>query len=59
MCFIMGNESKGVSREVIALADEKIVIPMNENAESINVSVATGILLYEAYKQRVKILWKL
>ena len=56
MSFIMGNESKGVSREVIALADEKIVIPMNENAESINVSVATGILLYEAYKQRVKIL---
>ncbi|MGM9904331.1 RNA methyltransferase [Enterococcus sp. 10A9_DIV0425] len=45
--IIMGNEGQGVSSELLALADQNIYIPMKGNAESLNVGVATGILLYQ------------
>ena len=45
--IIMGNEGNGVSKEISDLADEKIYINMNENCESLNVAVATSIILYE------------
>ena len=44
--IIIGNESKGVSGEIMKLADEKITIPKTGSAESLNAAVATGILLY-------------
>jgi tRNA (guanosine-2'-O-)-methyltransferase len=49
--FIMGNEQKGTSSEVLALADEVVLIPMRGMAQSLNVSVATALLLYEAERQ--------
>ena len=45
--IIMGNEGNGVSKEISELSDEKIYINMNENCESLNVAVATSIILYE------------
>lgn len=45
--IIMGNEGNGVSKEISDLADEKIYINMNENCESLNVAVATSIILYQ------------
>ena len=45
--LIMGNEGNGVKDEISALADRKIYIPMNSKVESLNVSVAASILLYE------------
>ena len=45
--IIMGNEGKGVSFEASDLSDERIYINMNENCESLNVAVATSIILYE------------
>lgn len=45
--LIMGNEGNGVKDEISTLADRKIYIPMNSKVESLNVSVATSILLYE------------
>ncbi|WP_158605905.1 RNA methyltransferase [Taibaiella sp. KBW10] len=45
--IIMGNESKGVSAEVQALATQGITIPRIGNAESLNVAVATGIICNE------------
>ena len=48
--IIMGNEGRGVSEELKELADEKIYINMNENCESLNVAVATSIILYELSK---------
>jgi len=48
--LIVGNEGAGVDREVLALADDKVKIPINGEAESLNVSIATGILLYEMMK---------
>lgn len=45
--LIMGNEGNGVKDEISTLADRKIYIPMNSKVESLNVSVAASILLYE------------
>jgi 23S rRNA (guanosine2251-2'-O)-methyltransferase len=42
----MGNEDKGLSRERLALMDQTVKIPMSENIDSLNVSVAAGILLF-------------
>ncbi len=50
--IVVGNEKEGVSEEVAALADRKIVIPMMGMAQSLNVSVATAVILYEAQRQR-------
>jgi 23S rRNA (guanosine2251-2'-O)-methyltransferase len=50
--LIMGSEDKGISRELIALADQKIRIPMKGSIGSLNVSVAAGILIYEITRQR-------
>jgi 23S rRNA (guanosine2251-2'-O)-methyltransferase len=52
VCIIMGAEDTGVPYEHLKLCDEWIKIPMFGTIESLNVSVATGILLYEAIRQR-------
>ena len=48
----MGAEDTGVSYENLVLCDESVKIPMLGTIESLNVSVAAGILIYEAVKQR-------
>ncbi len=48
---VMGNEADGTSEEVLALADVLVLIPMQGMAQSLNVSVATALLLYEAERQ--------
>ena len=50
--LIVGPESTGLSPDEITVADEVVRIPMKGSAESLNVAVATGILLYEANRQR-------
>jgi len=55
-CIVMGNEEKGVQPYMNKAADEHFTIPMVGNFDSLNVSVACGIILYEAMKQRIKIL---
>jgi len=49
--IVMGNEAEGISQEVLELADKVVVIPMQGMAQSLNVSVATALLLYEAERQ--------
>lgn len=51
--IIMGSEEKGIYPALLKICDEKIKIPMAGGFESLNVSVATGIILYEAMKQRM------
>lgn len=48
--IIMGNEGNGISEEVSELCDQFIYIDMNEACESLNVGVATSIILYELDK---------
>jgi 23S rRNA (guanosine2251-2'-O)-methyltransferase len=52
--LIMGAEDKGISRELFDLADIMVRIPMTGSIGSLNVSVASGILLYEIARQRGK-----
>ena len=51
-CLIMGAEDKGVSYDNLALCDEWIKIPLFGTIESLNVSVAAGVLIYKAVEQR-------
>jgi len=51
-CIIMGSEDSGISPEYLKRADEKVLIPMNNVVQSLNVSVAAGIILFEAFRQR-------
>ena len=51
--IVIGNEGNGVSKEIQDMADEKIKIPMLGKTESLNASVATGIVLYEYVRQKL------
>ena len=50
IALIIGNEGNGISESLIASSDVKIKIPMHGNIESLNASVAAGILMYEAVR---------
>ncbi len=52
LAVIMGSEENGISHEYLKLCDEKVKIPMSGKIASLNVSVATGIILYEVIRQR-------
>ena len=51
--IVIGNEANGVSKEILNIADEKVIIPMLGKTESLNASVATGIVLYEYVRQKI------
>lgn len=51
--IVMGSEGKGVSQSMLDLADEKAAIPMSGEITSLNVSVASAVLMYEAVRQRL------
>ena len=51
-CIVMGSEEKGIYEENLKLCNEKVRIPMSGAIESLNVSVAAGIFIYEAIRQR-------
>ena len=55
LALMIGNESKGLSSDLITLADIRVKLPMNSDVESLNASVASGILMYEVLRQRMKI----
>ena len=50
--IILGSEEDGVSSEFLKMSDTKAKIPISDKIASLNVSVATGIILYEAIRQR-------
>lgn len=45
--FVFGNEGDGISQNILLKSDEKIIIPIYGSAESLNVAMATGIILYD------------
>ena len=49
---VIGNEANGVSKEVQELANERVKIPMLGKTESLNASVATGIMIYEYVRRK-------
>lgn len=50
--IIIGSEEDGISNEYLKMSDAKVKIPIHGNISSLNVSVASGIILYEAIRQR-------
>ncbi|MFC0229160.1 tRNA (guanosine(18)-2'-O)-methyltransferase TrmH [Serratia aquatilis] len=51
-CVLLGQEKTGITEEALALADKDIIIPMIGMVQSLNVSVASALILYEAQRQR-------
>lgn len=54
ICIVLGAEDLGISESILDISDEITSIPMIGKISSLNVSVASGIILYEALKQRSK-----
>jgi tRNA (guanosine-2'-O-)-methyltransferase len=50
--IVLGNEHRGVSPELVPLLDGEVYIPMQGMVESLNVSVAGAVMLYESWRQR-------
>lgn len=50
--FLIGNESRGLTKETAALADRAVRIPMSGSVESLNAAVAAAVMMYEAKRQR-------
>ncbi len=55
MAIIMGSEGQGVAPELLRIVDHIVVIPQAGEMDSLNVSVAAGIMLYEAQRQRLPV----
>lgn len=52
--FIVGNEGNGISNDILNLCDEYVYINMNKSAESLNVGVASSIIMYEINNKVLK-----
>ena len=53
LCLVMGNEGEGISLEILNVCNAHIRIPMVGSIDSLNVSVAAGVLMFEVLKQRL------
>ena len=53
--LLVGGEGAGLPHAILELADSRITIPMKPPVESLNVAVATGVLVYEARRQRLEV----
>lgn len=54
MALVMGNEHRGISDVALSFCDATLYIPMKGMIQSLNVSVAAAVILYEALRQRIK-----
>lgn len=54
--ILMGSEGEGINRALLRRADDTFIIPQVGTTDSLNVSVATGVILYEALRQRLLVI---
>jgi len=52
LLLVIGNESSGVSQDIVEISDENVTIPILGKAESLNAGIAASIIMYEAMKSR-------
>lgn len=52
--IIMGSEDKGISKDILKMCDVQVSIPIIGSVESLNVSCAASVILFEAVRQRLK-----
>lgn len=55
VAIVMGSEETGIDQQILALADERVKIPVLGRIQSLNVSVAAGLLAYEVVRQRASV----
>ena len=53
IAIIIGNEGKGINKELLSLCDEIISIPVNESCESLNAAIAASIIMYESERKNL------
>ncbi|MBQ7821582.1 MAG: RNA methyltransferase [Clostridia bacterium] len=53
VCFVIGNEGHGLGDDIIAECDRSVFIPMAQNTESLNASIASSILMWELFKRKL------
>lgn len=53
LLLVIGNEAHGISRDLVALADQVVSIPLRPEVESLNAAVAAALLIYEVQRQRL------
>jgi tRNA G18 (ribose-2'-O)-methylase SpoU len=54
-CVVFGNEAHGISKSVLDACDDAVAVPMPENVDSMNVSSAGAVFLYEVWRQRFRV----
>jgi TrmH family RNA methyltransferase len=52
VAIIIGNEGAGLTKEIVAQADDLVALPQSSKVESLNAAIATSVILYEAARQR-------
>ncbi|MCW3055891.1 MAG: rRNA methylase, partial [Chthonomonadales bacterium] len=52
IAVVVGNEQHGISRPVLEVCSAQVQIPMSPGQDSLNVGVATGLMLYEVFRQK-------
>ncbi len=58
LILLMGSERQGLSGDALGICDEVVAIPMSGRSDSLNLAVATGVVLYQIYNQRRGRAWK-
>jgi tRNA G18 (ribose-2'-O)-methylase SpoU len=51
--LVLGSEAHGLDADELAIVTDKVLIPMENRVESLNLAVATGIILFEAKRQTI------
>jgi tRNA G18 (ribose-2'-O)-methylase SpoU len=54
VAIVVGNEQRGISQEVLDVCTERVHIPMAPGQDSLNVAVATGVVLYDLLRRRMR-----
>ncbi|HVN47765.1 MAG TPA: RNA methyltransferase [Bacteroidota bacterium] len=52
LCLVLGSEGEGISQQILAACDEAVAVPMHNGVDSLNVSSASAVFLYEVFRQR-------
>ena len=52
LCFVVGSEANGISKEVLDACQRQVIIGMEKSTESLNAATAASILMYEQYRSQ-------
>ena len=53
LCLVFGSEGEGISKDILAVCNDAVAIPMQAGVDSLNVASASAVILYEVMRQRM------